>query len=213
MYRFNYDTDGCNPGGLSVYNGDLYGVTLAGGAGPSSYFGTVFKFSFRDGLTVLHVFDSSEGYPVDGVTFSPHTGSTMYGITTEGGTYGRGIVYSMKPDAGDSFSVINNLPFGVGGAARLLVTAQDVVYGVTEGTLAFTPADYARAFALMPPNAAGKPWTEKILATFSNGDCPTARLFLDGTTLLGVAANDMLFDACYGQGADPSGAIFELAKQ
>jgi len=28
LYRFNYDTDGCNPGGLSVYNGDLYGVVL-----------------------------------------------------------------------------------------------------------------------------------------------------------------------------------------
>ncbi|MFN7992413.1 MAG: choice-of-anchor tandem repeat GloVer-containing protein [Bryobacteraceae bacterium] len=215
VYHFNHDTDGCNPdGNLTSYNGALYGVTIEGGAGNTYSYGTVFKLSVKDrALTVLHAFNASEGYPVEGVTFSPHTASTLYGVTYGGGTHGRGIVYSIKPDLSDSYTVIDNLSFGVGGAARPLVTAQDVVYGVTEGTRAGTSADYPRVFVLIPPKAAGNPWTEKSLATFSNGDCPSARLFPDGTRILGVTANDVLFDACYAQGVDTSGAVFEVVKQ
>jgi len=214
LYEFNHDTDGCHPqGNLTAYGGLLYGVTNMGGAGPGTYtYGTLFRLSLSDGvLTVLHVFNASEGWPIDGVNFGP--GNTLYGITENGGTYGRGIVYSMNPADLDSFKVVDNLSFGDGGVGRPLVTQKGVVYGVTAKSETInTPQDYATVFALYPPRA-GKPWTEVPLGALSNGDCPVARLTAGGLALYGVTYNDPYTCRGGGTGGNSWGSIFEVTKQ
>ena len=210
LYSFDPNTDGCNPAGkLTAYNGDLFGVTTTG---PGYSHGTVFMLSLKDGTsTVLHTFDSSEGYPVDGVTFGPD--GTLYGITNGGGTNNRGFVYALKPPDSGSYSVIDNLSFGGGGAARLVATQNGVLYGVTHGTNTGTKVYYARVFELVPPTAAGQPWTQKALAAFANGDCPSARLTLTGQGLLGVTTGPESFNGCNGYPTDTYGTVYEVTKQ
>lgn len=215
LYRFKPDPapDGCNPlGKLTAHNGALFGVTTTG---PDYNHGTVFMLSSSQGsfgLTVLHTFSSSEGYPVDGVTFGPD--GTLYGITNGGGTNNRGFVYALQPPDSGSYSVIDNLSFGNGGgAARLIATKAGVLYGVTNGTNTGTKLDYARVFSLLPPAGAGQPWTQKALAAFSNGDCPSASLTLTGQGLLGVTTGSVPYNGCYGSPTDQYGSVYWLTKQ
>ena len=147
---------------------------------------------------------------MDGVTFG--LDGRLYGVTKGGGTYGRGIVYSLMPGDGASFTVIDNLSFGNGGAGRLLVAGNGVVHGVTKGTNTGTPKDYATVFALVPPAAAGKPWTERALGAFSNGDCPSSGLIPTANGFLGVTAGWDSFVECYGYPADSYGSVYAVKK-
>jgi uncharacterized repeat protein (TIGR03803 family) len=87
LYSFQGDTDGENPFGSLVLNpidGYLYGMTSAGG---TSAGGTVFRIGQDgSGYTVLASLSSSTGIkPIDNVTFTAD-GTTLYGLTQEGGS-------------------------------------------------------------------------------------------------------------------------------
>lgn len=97
LHRF-VGTDGSNPSGTFVglvqaSDGDLYGVTSAGGANNSctSGCGTIFKISLAGALTTLFSFDQSNGSSPIGL-FQGADGN-FYGITSAGGTNGDGTVF------------------------------------------------------------------------------------------------------------------------
>lgn len=99
LYSFTGELDGCWPeqGLVRGKAGILYGTTSWCGA---SGWGTIFKIDSAGSFTLLHSF---AGPPSDGA--DPWLGHLMmdkfgnlYGVTTEGGAYGYGLLYKLSKD-------------------------------------------------------------------------------------------------------------------
>ena len=85
--------DGTNPYGSLIVSGSvLYGLTSGGGR---YGYGTIFEYDLAEGAgreIVLHSFNESDGaYPMDSLILC---GSTLYGLTAQGGTYDDGTIFS-----------------------------------------------------------------------------------------------------------------------
>jgi uncharacterized repeat protein (TIGR03803 family) len=96
---------------LSADGTQLYGMTKKGGA---LNLGTIFQVDITGKhYTKLHEFS---GGPTDGAStqhgYLVLDGSTLYGMTTKGGKYGKGIVFSIGTN-GKKFSILHN--FGATG--------------------------------------------------------------------------------------------------
>ncbi len=91
--------NGENPyGSLTLSGSTLYGMTYDGGAagGPDGSFGTIFSIPVTGGTpTVLYSFDDGTdgGSPNGSLTLSAD-GSTLYGMTFQGGLYNDGVVFA-----------------------------------------------------------------------------------------------------------------------
>jgi uncharacterized repeat protein (TIGR03803 family) len=85
--------DGQNPGGSLILSGPtLYGMT---GSGGTSNLGTIFKINTTNGndFSLLHSFKGAEGAsPGDTLLQS---GSTLFGMTPTGGSYGKGVIFAL----------------------------------------------------------------------------------------------------------------------
>ena len=94
LHNFTFDaSDGCAPIGITRdLRGNLYGVTR--GCGVNGY-GALYKLSAAGKLTLLHSFDSADGWPYGEVLWT--AGGVLYGTTMTGGTYGYGTVWSYAP--------------------------------------------------------------------------------------------------------------------
>ena len=95
LYSFNGETDGSGPSGcLTLIGSTLYGMAYQGGSNDK---GTIFSLdTSENSFNVLHSFvgrysDGELPYNCN----LPFSGSTMYGMTSEGGSIGFGIVFSM----------------------------------------------------------------------------------------------------------------------
>ena len=99
-------SDGANPyGSLTLSGSTLYGMTVGGGSsGP----GAIFRMNTDgSGYSLLHSFTGgfSDGpYPLGSLTLS---GSTLYGMTTAGGSSGRGALFSIGTD-GSGFVLLES---------------------------------------------------------------------------------------------------------
>jgi len=96
LHRFAGGTsDGCNPyGGVARdAQGNLYGVAYGCGAGKSKNWGALYELSAKGRFTLLQ----GLGQPMGEVLWT--TNGTLFGTTTEGGTYGLygGTVWSYEP--------------------------------------------------------------------------------------------------------------------
>jgi len=188
-------TDGYTPQASLIFDaaGNLYGTTVDGGTYRG---GTVFELTPQAGggwtETVLHSFHRNG---TDGA--SPYAGlvldaaGNLYGTTVDGGTYGRGAVFELTPEAGGGWTeqVLHNFGNGTDGAfpyAGLVLDAAGNLYGTTcqGGT-----HGRGAVFELTPQ--AGGGWTDKVLHSFdpTDGYYPEAGLIFDaagnlyGTTL------------------------------
>lgn len=102
LYAFQGGSDGLTPlAGLTLdKNGNFYGTTTAGGNSERCHLGcgTVFKVSPSGGTwseSVLYTFRLTQGaFPQAPLTL--HNG-TLFGTTSEGGSSGNGVVFSLKP--------------------------------------------------------------------------------------------------------------------
>jgi uncharacterized repeat protein (TIGR03803 family) len=126
-----YCPDGGQPsaGLLLTNDGNAYGTTYQGGA---YGFGTIFQFSPRGHLTVVHSFDSSDGAnPQAGLIQGADR--NFYGTTNFGGTNGYGTIFRITREG--AFTTLHKF-VGTDGANpfRALVQADDGnFYGVTQG--------------------------------------------------------------------------------
>jgi uncharacterized repeat protein (TIGR03803 family) len=131
LYSFAATPDGTLPeGGLIISGSTLYGMTRQGGA---AGWGSVFKIN-TDGTaySILHSFAAS----ADGK--DPHLGSlvlsgtTLYGLTSGGGTGGAGTIFSLNTD-GSNYSTIYSFVGGSGGTGPYggLIISDSVLYGTT----------------------------------------------------------------------------------
>src|SRR5579871_210826 len=172
--------DGYNPqAGVTLdAAGNLYGTTNRGGsqncAGGSGC-GTVFKLTHHsDGwvLTTLHAFQAGNdgAFPEAAVVFGRD--GTLYGTTDNGGTYGRGTVFNLRPPATFCQSVScpwteTVLHIFTGGAdgdtprsGSLVFDQQGNIYGTTQGGGLY---GQGTVFELTPSNGG---WMESVIYNF-----------------------------------------------
>jgi hypothetical protein len=207
IYRFNQE--GYNPGLQLAFDskGNLYGTAIDGNPG-----GIAFQLSPQsDGSwteSTLYTFSSSNlgTYPVGGV-FLDDKGN-LYGVTNEGGTFNRGMVYQLSPHKGGSWTetVLYNFMEQGDGAypdAPLTIDANGNLFGTTFGG---GTNFYSVVFELSP---SGSTWTETVLYTFdAYGYGPSGLVFDKKGNLYGITANEG--NGCNYPGC---GTVFKLTPQ
>ncbi len=94
LHAFN-GSDGASPNGsLTLSNGKLYGTTSGGGDFGG---GTLFEMnSDGSGYTLLHSFNGSDGANPNGSLTLSNDGTTLYGLTVNGGINGNGAIFSIS---------------------------------------------------------------------------------------------------------------------
>jgi uncharacterized repeat protein (TIGR03803 family) len=182
-------TDAGGPYGslIQASDGDLYGMTLGGGANDA---GAVFKINPAGTETLLHSFDGTDGQNPFGNLVQASDGN-FYGMT-ETGTGNAGTIFKMTPSG--TVTVLHSFSGGADGANPYgtLIQARDGnFYGVTS----YGGAGAAgTVFEITPAG------TETILHSFTgqptDGGAPYGSLVqgsdgnLYGMTLVGGANND-----------------------
>jgi uncharacterized repeat protein (TIGR03803 family) len=178
LYTFSGGDDGAKPSGGLVADakGNLYGVTLLGGAGGC---GTVFKLAPGKHAyteTVIYGFRcNGDGSQPIGTPVMDANG-VIYGVTqfTSGFDDGNGVVFALTPsDSGYAQSVLYNFPGGAGGylpQAGVTIDKNGAVYGTTYygGDMSFCDgAGCGLVFTISPASAGYK---ESVLYAFRNID-------------------------------------------
>ena len=136
LHSFNYSTtDGSRPfGSLIVSGSTFYGMTLGGGSSVPTLDvdGTVFKMNLDGtGFSLLHSFagGASDGsLPRGSLTLS---GSTLYGLTAEGGN-SVGVAFSINTD-GTGYSLLHSFAGGPSDGSfpyGSLTLVESTLYGV-----------------------------------------------------------------------------------
>jgi len=103
LYNFSGTTDGCHPGGGLIHDkqGNLYGVTTAGGTGTG---GTVYRLDTSVSIAVLYSFTGGSAGKYPWGPLARDKSGTLYGATSEGGDSscgdngsGCGVVFKLIP--------------------------------------------------------------------------------------------------------------------
>ena len=131
-----HNADGASPWGKLVEapDGSLIGTTRGGGDGG----GVVFRVTAAGAFNVLYKFaapdanlaNASGAAPTAGLLIA--TDGNYYGVTTTGGTGGRGVVFKLTPQG--AFSVIHTFSTPEAGAApssALMQASDGTLYGTT----------------------------------------------------------------------------------
>jgi uncharacterized repeat protein (TIGR03803 family) len=190
LYSFAGNPDGEYPqSGLLLSGNALYGTTYVGGPGSGSAAGgTVFKIGTNGaGYTVLHAFTNSpDGAQSQGELVLG--GSTLFGLTADGGANGKGTVFAVNTD-GSGYTILHsftNAPepiYPYGG----LVLSGATLYGTGSSGGANTNG------AIFAVNTNGGGF--KTLYSFSpitgntDGGVPKATLTFSGNCLYGTTTS------------------------
>jgi uncharacterized repeat protein (TIGR03803 family) len=195
LYSFGRRGDGATPaGGLAIgASGDLYAVTIVGGAANA---GTVVKLTpsgagYRERVIYSFANGSDGGQPL-GTPVIDRAGN-VYGVTQFGGSNsgechavgGCGVVFKLSPSRGAyGESAIYAFPGGAGGIlpqAGLTRDASGALYGTTYGGGDFSscPSGCGLVFKLAPSS---KGYSESVLHVFhggADGSTPYSALTVD----------------------------------
>jgi uncharacterized repeat protein (TIGR03803 family) len=187
LYAFHAG-EGSSPvaGVILDASGNLYGTTVAGGAGGcTDGCGTVFKLTpTTKGLwreTLLHTFQANTDgmWPYSALIFD--SAGNLYGTTFGGGAYAAGSVYELKPSGSAwnesiLYSFEPNGSDGTSPSAALLLDSSGNLYGTTVAGGIYSGGT---AFKLLPASTG---WTERILHSFGasgDGSTPYAPLVMN----------------------------------
>ncbi len=191
--------DGAYPyGSLTLMNGRLYGMSQHGGA---SDYGTLFRLGTNGGnsYTNLHEFAggvADGAYPGGDLILS---GTTFYGMTSEGGTADLGVVFKMSTNGSGYTNLHSFAGDPTEGAAPWgsLTLANGSLYGMTQYGGA------ANLGVVFKMNADGSSYTN--LHTFAGGA-------LDGATPFGSLAlsESTLYGMTSVGGASNRGVVFQM---
>ena len=200
LHQFTGGADGSVPLGSLFQSGSaVYGMTSEGG---TANLGTIFKINTdgTGGVTVLHSF---AGGPVDGQRPSysalVESGATLYGMTVEGGSVNRGVVFRINID-GSGFALLHSFTGGPSDGDfpyGSLTFSGSALYGMTRfggaagaGT-AFRISTDGTGFSLLHSFAGGP----------ADGSDPSGDLLLSGSMLYGMT---------YSGGVDALGTLFGM---
>jgi uncharacterized repeat protein (TIGR03803 family) len=181
LHNFGGGSDGDEPtSSLTLSGSTLYGMTLTGGTYDC---GTIFQINTDGtGYQVLHNFGGGAdgNSPPGSLTLS---GSTLYGMTSLGGTYGTGTIFQINTD-GTGYQILYSLSFDEGVIPYgSLTLSGSTLYGMTEGG---GTDSYGTIFQI---NTDGTGY--QVLHNFgggSDGDWPRDSLTLSGTRLYGMTS-------------------------
>lgn len=174
-----------------LLDNNLYGMTRWGGNGT----GTIYRYDLAlDKYIQLHRFASngSDGkFPLG--TLTPDNQDFLYGLTWQGGAYGLGTLFRIKPD-GSSFESLHDFTGGVEGKYpydSLTFDGVHTMYGTTLGEYGNDPSDFGTVFKYdLESN------TYSVLHKFAGGaddsGKPNGSIVLsgNGTTLYGTTHGD-----------------------
>ena len=191
--------------------GNLYSTASA--SGPKGH-GLVFELMPNPDGTwtkkVLHSFNGQDGSnPSAGLIFDDK--GNLYSTTVEGGAYGGGTVFELRPNTKGGWKEVlfHSFPAngtdGIGPFGSLVRDQKGNLYGTTSGGGAY---GYGTVFRLKRVKGV---WTEKILHSFKNhpGANPYGGLIFDSAgSLYGTASNNST-DYCRGYNG-PCGTVFEI---
>jgi uncharacterized repeat protein (TIGR03803 family) len=206
--------DGWPPQGnlIADANGNLYGVTIDGGA---HGFGTVYELSPSSSgwnETILYNFSNNGdgGFPLAGLLLD--SAGNLYGTTEVGGAHFNGTVYELSPTRGGwTYSTLYSFqvwPDGYFPLSSLIMDGSGALYGTTSRG---GPDNFGTIFKLSPSSTG---WTESILYAFTDGAdgaWPRANLAMDpsgrlyGTATIGGSTNG----SCASLGG--CGVVFRLS--
>jgi len=216
LYTFQAAPDGTTPyygSPVQDSQGNLYGVTLSGGAYGG---GTVYQLSPSGSgwtETILWSFGATGDaeYPVGGLILAAD--GSLYGTGYEGGANGSGAVFKLaRSGSGWAETVVwsfGGTGDGTSPYSSLIQDSQGNLYGTTyaNGTNGVNTAQ-GTVYELSPSTTAPSGWTESVLWSFqsastSDGSNPV------GNVLLG--SNGQLYGTTAGGGASGNGGtVFEL---
>jgi uncharacterized repeat protein (TIGR03803 family) len=137
----DYPNDGRDvyAGLVQATDGNFYGVTFYGGSAGD---GIVFKMSPGGAYSILYNFD---GYNFDGThganpisTPIQHTNGKIFGLTNKGGTYNKGVVYSLDVGLG---SFVRSVPTS-GKVGNVVVILGGALTGTSSVSFNGTPATF-----------------------------------------------------------------------
>lgn len=218
LYSFKgYPNEGEYPeaGLIRDASGALYGTTYEGGTGGSNY-GTAFKLTpSASGYheTVIWSFAGTDGAHPHAALLAGD-GGTLYGTTADGGSLGRGTVFSLTPTkTGYSERVLYDFRGGTDGAypySRLIQPDKagpfsDSLFGTTYGGGGSGCHNYGcgTVFRLTP---SGARYNERVLYRFrgypTDGAFPYAGLLADNV--------GRLFGTTFEDQSMSYGTVFEL---
>jgi uncharacterized repeat protein (TIGR03803 family) len=134
LCRFSGGTAGSGPAGTLVADkaGNLYGVTLSGGAASD---GTVFEVTPQGTVTLLHSFaaGSDGAFPVGGLVADRK--GNLYGVTTAGGSADDGVIFEVTPGGKETvlydFCSAADCADGSQPSGNLLADKSGNLYGTT----------------------------------------------------------------------------------
>jgi len=191
-------------------NGILYGYTSGAGAyGQGMVFalappsqGGAGTWTERELYSFTGGIDGA--YPA-GLTAGP--GGVLYGVAEDGGDFGEGAVFQLKPvngaPAGAPWmeTVLYSFLGGEAGANPFgppVIGSGGVLYGTTVNSV----------FQLTPPGSSGGSWTGSMIYSFWNEDNggPQSPIIVRNGAIYGLSS--LLGGICYGTG----GSAFELQK-
>jgi uncharacterized repeat protein (TIGR03803 family) len=185
------DGDGSSPSALVVSGGVIYGMTPSGGAAGQ---GVVFKMNTDGtGFALLHSFTATgDGYgPTGGLTL---VGSTLYGMTRQGGTNGLGTVFRINTD-GTGYALMHSYAGSPGDgatpASNDLLAVGSTLYGMTHDG----GANALGVLLQINLNGTGYGVDHSFAGGSLDGAIPFGSLtelngYLYGTTVQGGSAND-----------------------
>jgi uncharacterized repeat protein (TIGR03803 family) len=175
--------DGAGPeGSLTLVGTNLYGMTYSGGSNED---GVIFQINTDgSGYTNLHEFAAGAGdgaMPDGSLTLS---GTTLYGMTSGGGSNGNGVVFQMNI-AGTGYTNLHQFAGGKSdGSAPLgaLTLSGTTLYGMTGGG----GSNYLGMIFKMNTDGTGYARLHNFAGGTGDGSTPDGSLMLSGTTLYGM---------------------------
>lgn len=210
---------------IELSNGNLYGLTSAGGA---NNLGVSFSYNINtSSYNKLHNFLSASGSVPLGSLLKASNGK-LYGTTSQGGTYNKGVIFSM-----DTTGVFSNL-YSFGGntfnsiypLGNLIEATNGLLYG-----MAFTGGLYDDG-VIFSFNPASNTYIDVFDFDYANGRNATGSLIEaadgklygmtenGGTNNIGVLFRydistnvyKKLIDFDYTNGATPQGSLFQASN-
>jgi uncharacterized repeat protein (TIGR03803 family) len=182
LYSFAGSGDAAFPSGGLVADqaGNLYGVTLLGGA---NNLGAVYQLSppTTEGgswtETVIFSFSGPDGTLPSGQLQFDQTGA-LYGTTDGGGSLSEGTVFQLTPSSHPGapwtqtvlYSFSGGSPDGGNPVAGVKIDNMGRLFGTASTGGAGQPFPGGVIFKLTPPANQGDPWTETVLHAFGGPD-------------------------------------------